>query len=119
MGKYNIQRYTKNVTVADGQTVGTADTAELNGLIVGILANIPQCTGTTTVTLAITDADGFTVYSKATIAENAKTAAFVDANNHPLKLPVAGVLTLTITQTNAQSGADSVHAVTLLIDRGS
>jgi hypothetical protein len=118
MGKYNIQRYTKNVVVADGQTVGTADTVALNGIIVGILANVPQLTGTTTITLAITDADGFTVFSKASIAENAKTPSFVDANNHPIRLPVAGVLTLTVTQTNAQSGALSTIPVTLLIDRG-
>jgi hypothetical protein len=118
MGKYNIQRYTKSVTVADGQTVGTINTDSLNGLIRGIIANVPQLTGTTTITLAITDQDGATVYSKASIAENAKTGAYIDANNYPLQIPVSGVLTFTVTQTNAQSGAASVVPVTLLIDRG-
>lgn len=118
MGKFTIQRYTKNVVVADTQTVGTANTASLNGKIRGIVANVPQLTGVTTITLAITDQDGATVYSKAAIAENAVTGFYIDANNYPLQIPVAGVLTLTVTQTNAQSGSAATTVVTLLVDRG-
>ena len=118
MNKYNIQRYTKEVTVLDGQTVGTIDTDSLNGLIRGIIADVPALTGTTTITLLITDQDGATVYTKATIAEEAATGFYIDANNYPLQIPVSGILTLKVTQTNAQSGADSIIPVTLLVDRG-
>lgn len=118
MNKYRIQRYSKSVVVADGQTVGTIDTGSINGLIRGITANVPQLTGATTITLAITDANGATVYSKAAIAENAVFSAYLDANNFPLQIPINGVLTLTVTQTNAQSGAASTIPVTLLVDRG-
>lgn len=117
MGKYNIQRYKKSVVVADGQTVGTIDTANLNGLIRGIIANVPQLTGTTTITLTVTDEDGQTVFTKSAIAENAKSSYYIDANNFPLQIPVCGVLTLTVTQTNAQSGAASTIPVTFLIAR--
>jgi len=117
MGKYSVQRYSKSVVVADGATVGTADTVSLNGILIGVFVNVPQLSGTTTITLAITDADAYTLFSRATIAENAKTVFFIDANNHPIRVPLSGVLTLTVTQTNAQSGALSTIPVVLLIER--
>lgn len=116
--RYNFQRYSKDVTVADGQTVGTATTDNLNGKLAGILLNVPQLTGTTTITFEILDADGFTIFSRASIAENGKTSIFTDSNNHPLRLPLAGIYTLRVTQTNAQSGAAAVTTAKLLVDRG-
>lgn len=118
MSKFNIQRHTTTITVADGETVGTESVENINGFIVGILVNVPQLTGTTTITLALTDSDGYTLFSKATIAENQKTVTLADTNNHPLRIPTSGELNYTVTQTNAQSGADSEIAVALLIDRG-
>lgn len=118
MSKYNIQRYTKTITVEDGETVGTALAEDLNGLIVGILIDVPDLTGTTTITLALTDVDGYSLFSKSSIAENQKTVNLVDGNNHPLRIPVSGQLNFTATQTNAQSGSESQIEVVLLVDRG-
>lgn len=117
---YNIQRYvpTTDLAIVVGQTAGSITTPYLNGKIVGIMANVPNVSGSSTVTIAITDADGYTVYSKATIAENAKFSAFIDANNQPLQLPVAGALTITVTSTTQQATADSAVPMVLLIDRG-
>jgi hypothetical protein len=90
----------------------------LNGILKGILINVPQLVGTTTATLDILDADGYTVYSKASLAENQRTTAYVDANNHPLNLPLAGKYTVKVTASNAQTGQAADIPVVLLIDRG-
>lgn len=113
---YRIQRKTVSVGIADGQTVGTG-TVVLNGRLLGVLTNPPDLTGTTTITVAVEDEDSYTVFSKASIAENAKTATYLDANNHPLRLPVAGSHTVRVTASNSQSGAKTIPVV-LLIDRG-
>lgn len=115
---YNIQRYVQTVTILADGTTQADPTSYVNGRIVGILANVPALVGTTTLTLAITDADGYTVFSKASIAEGAKYAAFIDANNQPLQLPVAGILTLTVTASNAQTSVAAPIPIVLLINRG-
>lgn len=116
MSSFKIRRRKIAVTVADGQTVGSADSPSISGKIRGIVADVPNLTGTTTITLALLDQDGATIYSKASIAESAKTAAYIDANNYPLQIPVCGVVTARVTQTNAQSGADAITNVTLLME---
>lgn len=117
MSRYNIQRWSQSITIAaDGTTADT--TASLNGILVGVMADVPALVGTTTLTIAITDAGGYTIFSKASIAEGAKYAQFVDANNHPLRLPLSGNHTITVTASNAQTADDAVIPVVLLIDRG-
>ena len=117
MSKFDIQRWSQSITIAaDGTTANT--TASLNGLLVGVLADVPSLVGTTTLTIAITDAGGYTIYSKASIAEGGKFTQFVDANNHPLRLPLSGTHTITVTASNTQTGAEAVIPVVLLIDRG-
>lgn len=114
---YPVQRLKTPVTILDEGTTAYADTAYLSGYIVGVMCDVPALDGTTTLTIAITDQDGFTVYSKATIAEGAKFTEFVDANNMLRRIPVAGVLRITCTATNAQTGGDKVIPVVLLLDR--
>lgn len=115
MSRSRIQRVVASITIADGETVGADATNSLHGVLKGIHANVPQLDGTTTVTVAITDADGFTVFSKAAIAENAKTPIYVDANNQPLSIPVSGNHTITVTASGAQSGGNDTVVVTLLV----
>lgn len=117
MAKFQIQRYKTTLTIADGGTTATSSAVELNGLLKGITVVAPALTGSNTLTVAIKDADGTTIYSKASIAESATATAFVDANNHPLQLPLSGNHTITVTSSGTESPAVDVPVV-LLIQRG-
>lgn len=117
MSRYAINRSSSTVTIAAGQTVGEK-TAKLYGILKGILLNVPQLVGTTTLTIDIIDEDSFTVYSKASIAENAKTTIFLDAQNNPLHIPVSGEYTIRCTASNAQTGQAADIPVVLLVHRG-
>lgn len=117
MSKFKMQRYSVSIAIADGQTVGTATDVPLNGILKGVLVDAPQLDGAVTLTVAITDVDGFTVFSKASIAENAKTATYLDTNSRPLELPLSGNHTITVTASGAQSGGNDTVGVKLLIER--
>lgn len=119
MGKYNIQRYSQTVTIAADGTTANADTSKaLYGKLVGIKSVVPALVGTTTLTIAIKDDMGATIYSKASIPEGAGFSAYVDANNYPLQIPIDSVLNITVTASNAQTSVAAPIPVTLLIDRG-
>lgn len=115
---YNIKKKLVTVTIAADGTTANANSEVLNGRIVAIMADVPALVGTTTLTLTLKDSDGFTIYTKASIAEGAKFSAYVDANNVPLALPIAGVCNVTCTASNAQTGVEAPIPVTLLIDQG-
>lgn len=118
MGRYQIQKYAQSITVADGDVAANADTIlSLNGLLKGIMANVPALSGSNTLTIALKNSDGYTIFSKASIAESAKYAQFVDANNQPLELPLNGIHNITVTSSGAESPA-VVIPVVLLIQRG-
>lgn len=119
--RYNIQRYKKSLTIADGQTAISSTAEELNGLLRGILCKVPQLDGTTTITVAVIAVDGsdeYTLFSKASIAENANTPVLVDANNEYIAIPLSGNIKITVTASGAQSGGNDTVGITLLIDRG-
>lgn len=119
MGKYNIQRYSQTVTIAaDGTTANANTTRALYGKLVAIKSLVPQLVGTTTLTITIKDENGVTIYTKASIAENAGFGAYIDANNYPLSIPLDGILNIAVTASNAQTGQAAAIPVTLLIDRG-
>lgn len=115
----NIQRVSATVAIADSQTVGsTAIARRLNGILRGVMVNAPQLDGTTTVTVDVLDSSSFVVFTKASIAENAKTPIFIDANNQPLQIPLSGTYTVRVTASGAQSGGNDSVVVDLLIGRG-
>ena len=119
MGKYNIQRYSQTVTIAaEGTTANANTTKALYGKLVGIKSVVPALVGTTTLTITIKDENGVTIYTKSGIAEGAGFGAYIDANNFPLMIPIDGILNITVTASNAQTGAAAPIPVTLLIDRG-
>jgi len=117
--KYPVKRYTQTVTILADGTTANADTTELYGFLVGVKAVVPALVGTTTLTITIKDASssGATIYTKATIAEGASFAAFIDANNYPLRVPLDGVQNITVTASNAQTAAAAPIPVVLLLER--
>ena len=117
MSKYKIQRYKSTLTIADGQTSASESSVALNGILKGLLVNAPNLDGSVTLTVTITDADSFTVYSKSSISENTKTAIYLDASNNPLEIPLSGNHTITITASGSQSGGNDTVEVILLIER--
>lgn len=106
-----VLSYKVPITIADSATAGSLASIPINGIMKGYSITAPNLTGTVTVTLAITDVWGTTVYSKASIAENATTTSFVDANNFPYELPLVGPITVTITASGAQTGDQSLSVI--------
>lgn len=121
MSKYNIQRFKQTIDIADGQTIGNSVAANLNGILRGVLVDAPDLDGAVTLTVAVLLIDGaeeYTIFSQASIAENANTAILVDANNHPLSRPLSGNIQIRVTASGAQADDDDSVAVSLLVDRG-
>ena len=117
MTKYKIQRYSTTLTIPAEGTSIVSSAIGLNGKLKGILLDVPALVGTTTITITIKDVGSYTIFTKASIAENAKTTTFIDTNNFPLELPLSGNHTITLTATNAQTGASADIGVVLLIER--
>ena len=107
-----VARQKVDVVIADGETVGTA-TVGISGRIIRASYDIPALDGDVTVTVALSDEDGTSLYSKASVAEGAKTndAAMVAAAT-PHGIVFAGTLTITVTATGAQTG-DKLTSVIL------
>jgi hypothetical protein len=122
--KYGIQRFTTSlvIDVSDDADLIVSDALPegdrvLNGIIKGILVTAPDLDDTDTYTITIKDADGYTLFTKASLAEGVKTQVYVDANNHPLQIPVAGKITIEILASGDQA-ADRTFSVALLVQRG-
>lgn len=92
----------EQATWANGVSSAVAKTMEVNGIVEQIAVKINDNTGNRTGTVVITDANGATLFSKASIAENATTTYFArsykstqDADFNPCI--AVGTLTATIT----------------------
>ena len=77
--------------VGGGGAVEGTVTEAFNGLIGTICVKLPTSTGAATATLTIKDSDGFTLYTKAGIAENASTTL------DNINVLASGVLTIGMT----------------------
>lgn len=113
--KYRIQRYKTTLTIADGGTTITSSAIPFSGILKGVLLDIPSLTSSATTTVEILDADGFTIYSKASIAHNAKSGNLTDAAGNPLHLPLSGNHTVKLTVSGAQTGAKNIPVVLLVL----
>jgi hypothetical protein len=103
--KQLVLLYETNATTITG-------TLEANGLLRGISVVVPNLDSTDTITLALLDSDGGTIYSKASIAESATTTAYIDANDYPLQLPLHGTITISIITSGSQT-ADRTFKVNI------
>lgn len=120
MSKYNIQRFTVPGTVivvaTDADQIITS-AFSLNGLLRGLLITSPDLDDTDTFTVTLKDADGYTVFTRGSLAESTLLGIFTDSNDFPLETPLSGNHTLTIT-TSGDQAANRTFAVKLLVDRG-
>lgn len=110
--KRPIQRLQKTLVLLfatdDNQIISPA--FELNGRIRRVVFTLPNLDGTDTGTVTILDADGQTVYTKATVAEST-------SSNETTDLAVAGLHTIQIDTSGAQT-ANKTFYVTIVIDKG-
>jgi hypothetical protein len=115
MSKNRIVRpvVTPTLVIGTSTTVATASAVALNGFLAGVLITPPAAVDSSaTITLKVVDADGFTVYTKASIAANTPIADFPTT-----QVPLSGTFTITATYSAAQTVNRAV-AVALLIDGG-
>jgi hypothetical protein len=100
-----IKRITKPLTLAyatDADEI--TGTIAINGIFRGASITVPDMDyGNGTVTATITNEEGGTVWTKASIAEGSTTSAFIDSNNYYFSQPLYGTQTLTITANTGQT----------------
>jgi flagellar hook assembly protein FlgD len=119
MSKFNIQRYKETLVLAfatDNNSIESS-AVQLNGLLSGVVVQVPDLESTNTATINIKDASGNVVYTKASLAESSTTQAYVDGNNHPLRIPLSGNYTIELVTSGNQT-ANRTFTVDLLINRG-
>lgn len=100
-----IKRVEFPLTIANNGTTISSAFVGLFGILRGLKVKIPDLTSSNTITVSITDEDGKTVYSKASVAENTTTFVFVDANNYALLIPLAGQYKVTVLSSGTETGA--------------
>lgn len=112
-----IQRKSISVVidVSEDADVGTSTPVELNGKLLGIISTAPDLDDTDTYTVTVLDGSSNTVYTKASLAEDITSSQYVDANNHPLQLPLSGNYTVQITASGDQA-EDRTFSVELLVE---
>lgn len=116
MRRITRKYYAAPIVHANSTTIATVTTGVLNGILRGVAVDCPNLDGTTTLTVTLSDADGNTLWTKAAIAENAKTSFVYDtaATPAPLQVPVAGPLTITCTASNAQSTDQNINVAPIM-----
>lgn len=113
-----MKRKLTTVTIAADGTTANVDSEPLNGRRVGVLVDCPALVGTTTLTVTVKDQDGFTLYTKASIPESAKSNYYVDGSSVALNIPISGIANITCTASNTQTAVPAVIPVTLMVDEG-
>lgn len=90
MNKFNIQRFKQDLTlpINNDQEDASVLAKALNGLLRTIVVNAPAMSGSS-FTLYILGNRGETLFSKASLTPNQLNVIRVDANNHPLMVPLA------------------------------
>lgn len=117
MSDFSVQRKALSLVLAfatDNDSIDSSAIA-LNGHLAGVIINAPVLESTHTFTVTVKDADGYTIFNRAGLAQSSQHGLFVDSNNHPLHLPLSGNHTVTITTSGAQT-ANRTFPVVLLVD---
>lgn len=69
-----------------------------------------------TVTVTLRDQDGNVIYQKASLSASSNTVAFVDTNNYPLQIPLAGAYTVEAAVSGGQVVTQQTIGIKLLIE---
>ena len=88
MNKYRIQKFTTSVIVPINHDTGEAAVASLNGILKGITLVAPALTGSSYI-LTVLGQRGETLFTKSSIVEAVNTYIGIDANNHPINIPLS------------------------------
>ncbi len=113
INRYGIKRYAQTLSLTHGASVTTVSNTnqKFNGELWQVNSLTPAAVdGSATATVNIIDADGITVYTKASLAANTKTA---DKLTAPIML--SGAYTVQVVFSANQTTTDSVTNVTLIV----
>jgi hypothetical protein len=124
MSQAKYLRSTNNITLTHGAGVTTAGTAAasattgtiLNGNLQEVIITTPAAVdGAATVTANLIDQDGNTVWSSAALAVNTTTKTIL---TNDTRVPLSGEYQIALVFSAAQTTADRITKVVLLIDQG-
>lgn len=104
-----LKTYTIPLTIVRGDTSVTKNVL-VNGYLKGVSVTTGAMQDGSTYTIAITDKHGMTVYSKASLAHSSTVTNWADLYGgstavHPLEIPMAGPVDVTITTSKAQNNS--------------
>jgi hypothetical protein len=114
LGHYSVKRVSNTLSLTHGAGVNTVTNTAipLNGLLYSVNTLTPAAVdGAATATINILDSDGTTVYTKAALAANTKTAD--KPATYPT--PLSGNYQVQVVFSANQTATDSVTTVVLLI----
>jgi len=109
-----LKSYTVPLTILDESTVIAATGVPVTGFLRGLAVTAGSMDSSDTYTIAITDQNGITVFSRASLAESSTTTIWADKYNELsttivegklLNTPMAGPVTVTITASAEQNDA--------------
>lgn len=117
MNKYRIQRFQQNITVPinEDTELSAALSEQINGLLRGIVINAPVISGSS-YTFSLLGPRGEVLFSKATLSANGLTPILVDANNHPLRIPLSILAGVQIMKIKTAGTTDATGQLTLASD---
>lgn len=112
-----IRRTKLSIVLVKGAsaTNSSVDTQELNGVLTGLLVKTGAVDSSATVQVDLIDQDGYTAYTKGSIAASTRGVYVLTADT---KVPLAGKVTVKVTFSAAQTTADRTTEVVFLTDRG-
>ena len=115
-----LYTYAVPITISSGDTAASATLVPVHGFLRGISATAGAMDASDTYTVAITDVNGITVFSRASLAESATTTIWADKYNELgttkvegelLNTPLAGPVTVTVTASAQQDDADVSYTI--------
>lgn len=115
MPHYRIRRFTTSLVLAHGAGANTVTNSSLNlnGILKKIKVYSPASVdGSATLTITIKDADGDTLWSKASIAANTKDITLLTRDQ---EVPLTGLCSVTVLFSANQTATDTTTQVILVI----
>ena len=121
MKTFRIQRFQTTVTIpvnndTEDAPILSGNSNQLNGILKGITVNAPALTGTS-FTIWIRGQRGETLFTKTTLVEAALNYIGIDANNHPLSIPLS-LMEVSPVRIKSVGTADATGVLTYADDAG-